>query len=59
MEYMSCSGLLSFDPRCLRQMWLVVVIVMVSRGTEKKKPIWESLIIVVSGSSIDMEAEPR
>ncbi|KAJ0157883.1 hypothetical protein HZ326_0499 [Fusarium oxysporum f. sp. albedinis] len=32
MEYMSCSGLLSFDPRggCLRQMWLVVV--MVSMG---------------------------
>ncbi|KAI1062354.1 hypothetical protein LB506_006054, partial [Fusarium annulatum] len=61
MEYMSCSGLLSFDPRggCLRQMWLVVVMVMVSRGTEKKKPIWESLIFVVSGSSIDMEAEPR
>ncbi|KAH7167134.1 hypothetical protein DER46DRAFT_574014 [Fusarium sp. MPI-SDFR-AT-0072] len=59
MEYMSCSGLLSFDPRggCLRQMWLVVVMVMVSRGTEKST--WESLIFVVSGSSIDMEAEPR
>ncbi|KAM5518182.1 hypothetical protein FOXYSP1_08967 [Fusarium oxysporum f. sp. phaseoli] len=58
MEYMSCSGLLSFDPRggCLRQMWLVVVMVMVSRGTEKST--WESLIFVVSGSSIDMEAEP-
>uniref|UniRef100_A0A0D2XQ44 Uncharacterized protein n=1 Tax=Fusarium oxysporum (strain Fo5176) TaxID=660025 RepID=A0A0D2XQ44_FUSOF len=36
MEYMSCSGLLSFDPRggCLRQMWLVVVMYRHGSRTE-------------------------